>query len=144
MEHTMLLIRLLISRVKGGSTLLPFPQDTDFQIVTGHPESGSCAGMVVLLKQHPLPQSFWDWKQISLISFVSTAKSLCQESGCRKTIQKCSLACISFSWTEPHASLNRCSYGQNCFSSQKKAVKRRKVNLLSIYLLPYYFLLINV
>lgn len=41
MEHTALLIRLLISRVKGGSTLLPFPQDTDFQIVTSYPESGS-------------------------------------------------------------------------------------------------------
>lgn len=60
MEHTTLLIRLLISRVKGGSTLLPFPQDTDSQIVSGYPDSDSFAGMLVLLKQHLFPQSFWD------------------------------------------------------------------------------------
>lgn len=60
MEPTTLLISLLIIRVKGGSTLLPFVQDTDFQIVTAYPDSGSSAGMLVLLKQHPLPQSFWD------------------------------------------------------------------------------------
>lgn len=47
MEHTTLLIRLLSSRVKGGSTVLPFAQDTDFQIVTGYPDSGSFAGMLV-------------------------------------------------------------------------------------------------
>lgn len=59
MEHTTLLIRLLSSRVKGGSTVLPFAQDTDFQIVTGYPDSGSFAGMLVFVKQHPFPQSFW-------------------------------------------------------------------------------------
>jgi len=49
-----------MSRVKGGSTASPSPSDTDFQIVTGYQDSDCSAGMLFLLEQHPLPQSFWD------------------------------------------------------------------------------------
>lgn len=163
MEHRALLIRLLISRVKGGSTVLPFAPETGFQIVAGYPDSGSFATMQH--KQHPLPQSFRDLAEICLLcsKFLLPEIRSLEENRLIWEVNFKSLEENHLMWEEnlliwvPEMSpglhqyfLDRATVFSEwkllCarLSFQNKAdMKRRKVSLPSILLFSYYLFAMN-
>lgn len=146
-------MRLLISRVKGGSTVLPFAPDTGFQVVAGYPHSGSFAAMLFLHKQNPLPHSFWDWEEICLLC----SKLLLPEIRTWEENHLIWKANLWFGRSEMspglhHYFLERATvfsewnlvHAMFSFSFQAKAdKKRREVSLPSTLLFSYHLFAVN-